>query len=85
VISETDPNRFGERLRTARKAALLSQEELGQRLGFSSHYKVSRWEQGHEYPRFWDLIAVAREVHVEAAWLLGSSEEIYTRNGGGKS
>lgn len=67
-----EPRHFGIRLRQARSRAGLSQLDMAARLGLSSHYIPSRWECGRKYPTFWQLVALAQILNVEAGWLIGT-------------
>lgn len=50
---------IGAKVRSARRAAGLSQEQLARRLG-TTQSVISRWERGHDEPRVSTLGAIAR-------------------------
>ena len=58
-----------DRIAQARKAAGLSQEQLGEKLGVSGQ-AVSEWESGAVSPDAAALAAMCRELGVSADWLL---------------
>lgn len=61
---------LGERIRSLRKAAGLTQEELGQRLRVEKS-SVSEWEGGKRAPVYSRLQAIAAALNVTVAQLLG--------------
>ena len=61
---------LGRRIQEARKAAGLSQESLGERLGVSRQ-AVSKWESGASVPDLENLIAMSRIFGVTIGALLG--------------
>ena len=65
---------LGRRIQEARKAAGLSQESLGERLGVSRQ-AVSKWETGTADPTTSNLLALAKLFGVSAEELLRSVEE----------
>lgn len=50
VPSTAFNQRFGERLRTLRERAELTQVELANQVGYPDGSQVSRWEHGHAFP-----------------------------------
>ena len=60
---------LGRRIQEARKAAGLSQESLGERLGVSRQ-AVSKWERGAADPSTSNLLALAKLFGVPAEDLL---------------
>lgn len=61
---------LGRRIQEARKAAGLSQESLGERLGVSRQ-AVSKWEADAAVPELENLIAMSRIFGVTIGALLG--------------
>ena len=61
---------LGRRIQEARKAAGLSQESLGERLGVSRQ-AVSKWESDASVPDLENLIAMSRIFGVTIGALLG--------------
>lgn len=70
---------LGGRIQAGRKAAGLSQEALGERLGVSRQ-AVSKWEADAAVPELENLIAMSRIFGVTIGALLGWS---HRRRGGG--
>ena len=64
---------LGRRIQEARKAAGLSQESLGERLGVSRQ-AVSKWENGTSEPNTSNLMALARLYGIPAEDLLKGVE-----------
>ena len=60
---------LGRRIQEARKAAGLSQESLGERLGVSRQ-AVSKWESGASDPSTSNLMALAKLYGISAEELL---------------
>mgnify|MGYP005754198519 FL=1 len=65
---------LGRRIQEARKAASLSQESLGERLGVSRQ-AVSKWEADAAVPELENLIAMSRIFGVTIGALLGVEPE----------
>ena len=65
---------LGRRIQEARKAAGLSQESLGERLGVSRQ-AVSKWEADAAVPELENLIAMSRIFGVTIGALLGVEPE----------
>lgn len=59
---------ISDRIREARRAAKLTQDQLAERLGISSQ-AVQQWESGRAKPDLDRLPAVARVLNVADAWL----------------
>ncbi|PVX57017.1 helix-turn-helix domain-containing protein [Paraburkholderia unamae] len=68
------PRHLGIRLRVARTRAGLSQEHLAKQIGLESHYLLSRWECGRQYPKFAQIVALAGELNVDVGWLAGRTK-----------
>ena len=64
---------LGERIQALRKAAGMSQEELGDRLGVARQ-SVSKWESGATVPELDKLIAMSKLFGVSVGSLLGLEE-----------
>lgn len=62
-----------DRIAQARKAACLSQEQLGEKLGVSRQ-AISKWESGAANPDVAYLAAMCRELGVSSDWLLLGEE-----------
>jgi transcriptional regulator with XRE-family HTH domain len=54
---------LGDRLRTCRKAAGLTQWQLAERIG-RDNKTISRWENGHRIPTALDLIHIAHALDI---------------------
>ena len=65
---------WNERIAAARKAAGLTQEALGEKLGVSRQ-AVSKWETGTADPSTSNLLALAKLFGVSAEELLRSVEK----------
>lgn len=65
---------LGEQIQALRKAAGMSQEELGDRLGVARQ-SVSKWESDSTIPELDKLIAMSRLFGVSVGRLLGIEEE----------
>lgn len=59
---------MGERIRKARRAAGLTQDELAERVGVRAG-TILRWENGHQEPRGRRLQAIADATGKSVAWL----------------
>lgn len=66
---ENSRTRLGEKIRTGRLAAGLTQEELAERLR-RAQASVSAWEAGKQIPAVDALLAISRELDVAAEDLL---------------
>lgn len=60
----TRRRQIGDRIRTARRHAGLSQLQLGERVG-RDHKTISRWENAHRVPSLTDLLLIADALGVE--------------------
>ena len=60
---------IGPNIKRARKAAKLTQEQLGRKVGVGLQ-TVARWEQGRLTPRLANVYAVAAALKVSAGDLL---------------
>ncbi len=70
---------LGENIRTLRRAANMTQEQLADRLGVSFQ-SVSRWENGSTYPDMELLPTIARIFSVTVDSLLSVSDEERRKN-----
>lgn len=61
---------FGSRLRQARKAMGLSQQELAERIGFKTFNSIAQYERGIRDPSLPTLFRLATELKCSADWLL---------------
>lgn len=73
----TEKTTLGRRIQEGRKAAELSQEALGERLGVSRQ-AVSKWEADAAIPELENLIAMSRIFGVTVGCLLGVEEAAKT-------
>ena len=64
---------FGRRLKEFRKAAGLTQEQLGNQTGIGK-LTISGYEIGRREPNFDNLVAIARALSVSTDQLLGNSD-----------
>jgi len=62
--------RLGARIKDAREAMGLSQEELAERVGFASRQTVSELERGQREVKARELVSIARSLRVDTAALL---------------
>ena len=69
-MAEKHKKAFGMRLKNAREAAEMSQEELAARCGVNRIATVSDWERGLFLPRAATLIRIARVLNLDADKLL---------------
>jgi transcriptional regulator with XRE-family HTH domain len=60
---------IGERIRTTRRAAGLSQLQLGERIG-RDHKTVHRWETAQRAPSLTDLLLLADSLGIDLADLV---------------
>lgn len=61
---------IGDRIRTARRNAGLTQEQLGEAIG-RDHRTIHRWEYAKREPTLTDLLLLADALHVRPGDLLG--------------
>ena len=73
----TEKTTLGRRIQEGRKAAELSQEALGERLGVSRQ-AVSKWEADAAIPELENLIAMSRIFGITVGCLLGVEEAAET-------
>lgn len=73
----TEKTTLGRRIQEGRKAAELSQEALGERLGVSRQ-AVSKWEADAAIPELENLIAMSRIFGITVGCLLGVEEAAKT-------
>jgi HTH-type transcriptional regulator, cell division transcriptional repressor len=66
---------FGERLRDAREAAGMSQQQIASRLGVKAA-TVNHWETGKKEPRANRLQMLASLLNVPLLWLLAGSQQV---------
>ncbi len=69
MAGSLESGELGERLRTARRSAELTQQELAEALGVES-ITVSRWERGVTTPSLWRLQRVAELTGTRVSDLL---------------
>lgn len=62
---------IGQKIKTAREQAHITQNELAKALGLSTHY-VSAIERGIKTPKLETFVAIAKVLGVSADWLLES-------------
>ena len=65
-----DGSTFGQRLRAARKATGLTQQELAGQLG-RAQTAISYWEADRREPSIGSLAAMAELLGVDLNWLIG--------------
>lgn len=66
----------GDRIKEARIARGLTQDELGKKAGYSSgRSAINKIEVGKSYPSQKYIIALADALGVSVDWLLGNTEE----------
>ena len=70
-------NAFGQKLRTLRKRAGLSQEELADRAKITLRTFI-RWENGETQPRIDEILRLAQALHVSEQELLTGDPEAKT-------
>ncbi len=61
---------IGELIRHARVKCRLTQHELGEHLGVSLH-TVMRWEKSKSTPSAYEILDLAKVLHVSTSYLLG--------------
>ena len=66
-------NKFATRLKELREEKKISQQKLGNTLGYTQ-VCISRWETGERQPELDDIIAVALFFNVTADYLLGLTD-----------
>ena len=66
---------FGERLRNAREASGMSQQQMASRLGVKGA-TVNNWESGKEDPRANRLQMIASLLNVPLLWLIAGSQQV---------
>jgi transcriptional regulator with XRE-family HTH domain len=71
VIANLD---IGERIRTARKKANLSQIQLADAIGVESN-TVSRWENGHLNIKAEKILSIATTLGVSVSYILGEENK----------
>lgn len=62
---------IGQRIKTAREQAHITQSELATLIGISTHY-VSAIERGIKTPKLETFVAIAKVLGVSTDWLLES-------------
>lgn len=62
---------IGERIRAARLARGMSQEELASKVGYSGRSSINKIEMGKSFPNQKYVTALASALGVSASWLLG--------------
>ena len=67
---------LGNRLKTARKAAGLTQQQLAESAGYEHYNSISMFESGKR-PLDWDkAIALSKALNVSAAYLMGETDSM---------
>lgn len=66
--------RLGARIRNAREALGLSQEDLAERVGFASRQTLSELERGQREVKARELVAIARSLRMDVGALLAEME-----------
>ena len=61
-------------IREARKAKGLTQQQLGEIMGYASGLMISRWENGITAPNINNLIELASVLGVSTDYLLGVNQ-----------
>jgi len=69
-------NNIGNRIKTARKRAGITQGELAKRVGVSLQ-TLNKYERGHRTPDAGLLGAIAKELCCDPGWLLSGEDKIY--------
>lgn len=62
-------SRIGERIKQERKAAGLSQDELGERLTYKRQ-TIAKWEKGESFPELRDMLQMCNLFGCELGYLL---------------
>ena len=70
-----DSKILGERIKSRRKELRMSQEELGNRIGFTKS-SISRIEHGDRTVSFENINKIASVLEVDQKWLLGWTDEV---------
>lgn len=70
-----DSKILGERIKSRRKELRMSQEELGNRIGFTKS-SISRIEHGDRAVSFENINKIASVLEVDQKWLLGWTDEV---------
>ena len=70
-----DAKILGERIKSRRKELRMSQEELGNRIGFMKS-SISRIEHGDRAVSFENINKIASVLEVDQKWLLGWTNEV---------
>ena len=70
-----DSKILGERIKSRRKELRMSQEELGNRIGFTKS-SISRIEHGDRTVSFENINKIATVLEVDQKWLLGWTDEV---------
>ena len=66
---------IGERIREARIALGMTQEELALRAGYSGRSAINKIEVGKSVPGQKYLIEISKALDVSPSWLLGTDEK----------
>jgi transcriptional regulator with XRE-family HTH domain len=73
TLHSDSPQGLGTRIRQAREAAGLIQDQLAEAVGVGST-AVTRWETGKRTPPAYRLSRVARTLNVSVDYLLGQED-----------
>ena len=66
---------FAERLKNARKASAMSQEQMANRIGVTAG-TIASWEKAESVPRANRMQMIASLLNVPLLWLLGGSQQV---------
>ena len=77
-LSETEMQRFGEKLHSLRRRRVMTLKELAAALGYAAHGHISELEGGKKLPTAEFTLAVARLFDVTTDFLL--KDELDTPN-----
>ena len=60
----------GEKIKKARKAKGLTQEQLGELVGFQSQSPIAQWELGIRIPKLETIVKISRALQINPLELL---------------
>lgn len=64
-------SKFSSRLRQARKAANLTQQQLAERVGLKTYNAIAQYERGINDPSLLTVFRITQELKCSANWLIG--------------
>lgn len=67
---QNPPATLGARLKVSRERAEMTQNEVAEKLGFTSHSPIGQWERGDVLPEYLNLVACAEGYGVSLDWLV---------------